>query len=159
MSAASANGSIDASTKQIKAITKTNTATINYVDAYYANGTRIALNSNGEPTTSQPSAGNAAIGTMTKLSLTADSTIAICFPPESSSQKAAFSMPKTYRLTAVYEFNEVAGKFLSADVSDFTATDETRTLADGSTKTYSKYTRNGNKINGKSTFKFVFTKA
>lgn len=158
LSAAGANASIDATSKMIKAITKTATAIINFVDAYYANGVRIALDSNGKPTVSQPSAGNAAIGTMAKLALTNDTSIAICFPPESSSQKAAFSIPASYRLSDVKEFNEIAGDFLNKGASAFTAVSETRTLADGSTKAYTKYTYNGT-LSGKATYKFIFTKA
>lgn len=139
LSAASANGSIDASTKQIKAITVTKTATINYVDAFFANG------------------GN--ISSMTKLALTTASQFEVNYPSAPGSARQAFSIPASYTNVKVYVWNSMSNGGEYQMIADpVNTTSETKTLADGSTKAYTKYViDNDNRPACK--IKVTFTKA
>lgn len=136
LSAASANGSIDASTKQIKAITATATATIKFVDAIYAN--------------------TSTIGTMTKR-LTDAAILELTFPAETPEVHHAISIPESYRITKIELKSPVSGDFGNYELNKFVATSEVRTIADGSTKEYLKYTRNDGESDS-NTFKFYITR-
>lgn len=139
LSKASVNSNIDATTKYIKAITKTATCTVNFVDAFYAN--------------------TAAIGTMGKLALTTASELVLDFPVATGDNRHAFSIPSSYTNVVIYIWNSVAnGGEWQLYTGTFAQSSETKTLADGkTTKSYTKYTRD---VNGPATkFKVTFTKA
>lgn len=139
LSAASVNSNINATTKYIKAITKTATYTVNFVDAFYAN--------------------TAAIGTMGKLALTTASELVLDFPVATGDNRHAFSIPSSYTNVVIYIWNSVAnGGEWQLYTGTFAQSSETKTLADGkTTKSYTKYTRD---VNGPATkFKVTFTKA
>lgn len=136
LSKASANANIDATDKTIKAITKKATCTIAFVDAFYAN--------------------TAAIGTMTKR-LTDAAVLEYTFPAETPEAHHAISIPESYRITKIELKNPVSGNFENYELNKFVATSENRTIADGSTKEYLKYTRNDGESDS-NTFKFYITR-
>lgn len=136
LSAAAANANIDANTKTIKAITKTKTYSIKFVDAIYAN--------------------TLAIGTMTKR-LTDAAVLEYTFPAETPEAHHAISIPESYRITKIELKNPVSGNFENYELNKFVATSENRTIADGSTKEYLKYTRNDGESDS-NTFKFYITR-
>lgn len=139
LSSASANGNVDATSKTIKAITKTATVNVKFVDAFYAN--------------------TSAIGTMGKLGLTDASELTLDFPAETAANRQAFSIPASYTGVSIQVYNSLSGKF-EAFGGSFTTSSETKTLADGeTTKAYTKYTRNETSASPATKFKVTFTKA
>lgn len=138
IASASVNSNIDATTHVIKAITKTASCTIAFVDAFYANTT--------------------AIGTMSKLALTNAASLELEFPAETASAKHSFSIPASYTNVQIQIWNSMAREW-QAYAGTFDTSSETKTLADGeTTKAYTKYTRNDGQ-NGATKFKISFTKA
>lgn len=124
LSDASANSNIDATTKTIKAITKTATKVITFVDAFYANASNI--------------------GTLTKLALTSASQLELNYPSAPGSARQSFSIPASYTNVKVYVWNSMSnGGEYQLYAGTLSTESETKTIADGETpKAYIKYSLN-----------------
>lgn len=134
---ATENSSIGADYK-IKSMTKSDSVTIYSTYAIYAK--------------------TSSIGTMTKQSLSKDSTITMSMPAETGTEKHAFSIPVSYRLTGVKILNTLSGKYENYAVGNFALVDETYELPDGSLAGYKRYSRNDG-TNGATSFQITFTRA
>lgn len=137
LSDASANSSIGADFK-IKSISKTDSVYIYSTYAIYATTSRI--------------------GTMTKQTLSKDTTITLSMPAETGTEKHSFAIPVSYTLSGVKILNTLSGKYEDYPIKNFALVDENYELPDKSLKEYKRYSRNDG-TNGATTFQITFTRA